>query len=490
MILHTKSIEELHELLVSKKLTVQTLVQESYDYIESVEGEIGAFISMDQDSALATAKMIDERGVDPNNPLDGIPIAIKDNIVTKKGRTTAASKMLEDFESVYDATVIEKLEAMGMIILGKVNLDEFAMGGTTETSKLQTTKNPWDRQRVPGGSSGGSAAAVAAGMVPVSLGTDTGGSIRQPASYTNLVGMKPTYGAVSRYGLIAFASSLDQIGPMTRTVKDNALVLNAISGYDEKDGTSANVAIDFTEKIGTAIQGLKIGLPKEMFDPAIVDQKVLDLVEKAVKELENKGAEIVQVSLPHLKYGVPAYYAIASAEASSNLQRFDGIRYGYHAPNPENLEDLYVRTRSTGFGLEVKKRVVLGGLALSVDHYDEIFGQAAKVRTIIREEFEAVLQEVDLLVGPSATSIAPSFNEKKEEDAVAAYQSDILTVPVNLAGVPALSLPIGFADDMPVGMQLIGNYFDEATLYQVAAAFEKEHGQHHLFPALEGGAEE
>lgn len=489
MTLHTKSIEELHELLVSKELTVEELVQSSFDYIESVEEEIGAFISLDKEAALARAKEIDARGIDPENPLDGIPIAVKDNIVTENGQTTAASKMLENFESVYDATVVEQLKDAGMVILGKVNLDEFAMGGTTETSSLQTTKNPWDRQRVPGGSSGGSAAAVAAGMVPVSLGTDTGGSIRQPASYTNLVGLKPTYGAVSRYGLIAFASSLDQIGPMTRSVKDNALVLNAMSGLDPKDGTSVDLDIDFTEKIGQDIKGMKIGLAKEMFDSEIVDQEVLDLINDAVKELENKGAEVVEVSLPHLKYGVPAYYAIATAEASSNLQRFDGIRYGYHAENPENLEDLYVRTRSKGFGLEVKKRIILGGLALNANYYDQLFGQASKVRTLIKNEFEAALEEVDVLVGPSATSVAPKF-DAKNEDPVAAYQSDILTVPVNLAGLPALSLPVGFAEDLPVGMQFIGNYFDEATMYQLAAAFEKDHGQQHLFPALEGGAEE
>lgn len=489
MTLHTKSIVELHEMLVNEELSVEELVQASYDYIDSVEEEIGAFISLDREAALSRAKEIDERGIDPNNPLDGIPIAIKDNIVTENGTTTAASKMLENFESVYDATVVEKLKEKGMVILGKVNLDEFAMGGTTETSKLQVTKNPWDRQRVPGGSSGGSAAAVASGMVPVSLGTDTGGSIRQPASYTNLVGLKPTYGAVSRYGLIAFASSLDQIGPMTRTVKDNALMLNALSGLDEKDGTSVNLEIDFTEKIGQDIKGMKIALAKEMFDPAIVDQEVLDLVEQAVKELENKGAEIIEVSLPHLKYGVPAYYAIATAEASSNLQRFDGIRYGYHAENPENLEDLYIRTRSEAFGLEVKKRIVLGGLSLNANYYDQLFGQAAKVRTIIRNEFEAALEEADVIVGPSATSVAPKFNAKAE-DPVAAYQTDILTVPVNLAGLPALSLPIGFAKDLPVGMQFIGKHFDEATLYQLAAAFEQDHGQQHLFPALEGGAEE
>ncbi|MDN6195282.1 MAG: Asp-tRNA(Asn)/Glu-tRNA(Gln) amidotransferase subunit GatA [Atopostipes suicloacalis] len=490
MTLHTKSIEELHELLVKEELTVTQLVQANLDYIESVEEEIAAFIHLDKEGALKRAKEIDARGVDKENPLDGIPIAIKDNIVTKNGKTTAASKMLENFESVYDATVIEKLEAAGMILIGKTNLDEFAMGATTESSKIQITKNPWDKQRVPGGSSGGSAAAVSAAMVTAALGSDTGGSIRQPASYTNLVGLKPTYGAVSRYGLIAFASSLDQIGPMTRSVKDNALILNAISGLDEKDGTSANIDIDFTEKIGQDIKGLKIGLPKEMFDGKIVDLAILEKVREAVKALENKGAEVVELSLPHLKYGVATYYAIATAEASSNLQAFDGIRYGYHAEDVEDLEELYVKSRSEGFGLEVKKRIILGALSLNAKHYDELYGQAAKIRTIIRQEFEEALAEVDVLIGPSTTTIAPSFDKVEDEDPIAAYQADLLTVPVNLAGIPALSVPVGFSNEMPVGMQIIGNYFDEATLYQLAAAFEKDHGQNHLFPALEGGVNE
>lgn len=487
MTLHTKTIEELHELLVKKEMTVVELVESTFDYIASVETEVGAFISLDKEAALATAKAIDERGVDEDNPLDGIPIAVKDNIVMKNGKTTAASLMLEDFESVYDATVIEKLKEAGMIIIGKANLDEFAMGGTTETSKLQDTKNPWDTMRTPGGSSGGSAAAVSAGMVTSALGTDTGGSIRQPASYTNIVGMKPTYGAVSRYGLIAFASSLDQIGPMTRTVKDNALILNAISGQDEKDGTSAALNIDFTEKIGQEIKGLKIGMPKEMFDAEIVDQGVLDLVQQATKELENQGAEVIEVSLPHLKYGVPAYYAIATAEASTNLQRFDGIRYGYRSENASSLEDLYTNTRTEAFGDEVKKRIMLGALSLSVDHYDELYGKAAKVRTIIRKEFEEVLEQVDLLVGPTTKSVAPRFDDKQEVDSVDSYKADLLTVPVNLSGLPSLTIPVGFTNDLPVGMQLIGNYFDEATLYQVGAAYEQANAQHHLFPALEGG---
>lgn len=490
MSLHTKTITELHEMLVKKEITVVELIEATFDHIEKVEPKVGAFISTDKEDALQQARAVDARGVAADNPLDGIPVAVKDNIVTKHGKTTAASKMLENFESVYDATAIQKIKDAGMIIVGKTNLDEFAMGGTTETSKLQHTVNPWDFDRVPGGSSGGSAAAVAAGMVPISLGTDTGGSVRNPAAYSNLVGIKPTYGAVSRFGLIAFASSLDQIGPLTRTVTDNALTLNAISGKDEKDGTSADVAIDFTEKIGQEIKGLKIGVPKEFFVEDGINDDVLVLVRKAIADLEELGAEIVEVSLPNSKYGVPTYYAIASAEASSNLQRFDGIRYGHHAAAAENLEELFVQSRTEGFGIEVKRRIILGALALNVDHYDELYGKATKVRTLIKEEFENVFADVDLLVAPTAISIAPTFAEKEAEDPVEAYKSDLLTVTINLAGVPSLNIPVGFSQDMPVGMQLIGNYFDEATLYQVGYAYEQANDHHKQFPTLEGGADE
>ena len=487
MSLHTKTIQDLHELLVNKELTVVELIESTFDRILTVEDQVGAFISHNKDQALEQARLVDERGVDPNNVLDGIPVAVKDNIVTKDFKTTAASLMLEDFVSVYDATVVEKLHAAGMIIVGKVNLDEFAMGGTTESSKLQTTRNPWDTTKVPGGSSGGSAAVVAAGMVPASLGTDTGGSIRQPASYTNLVGLKPTYGTVSRYGAIAFASSLDQIGPLTRTVQDNAIILNAISGKDEKDGTSADVSIDYTEKIGQDIKGLKIGVPKELFDTDMVTPGVLKTVREAVNKLEELGAEIIDVSLPDLKYSIPTYYAISSAEASSNLQRFDGIRYGYRADDAKSLDELYVKSRSEGFGMEVKKRIVLGGIALSVEHYDALYGQATKARTILRNEFDAILEKVDFIVGPTAVSTAPLLGETVEEDSVETYYGDILTTIANLIGAPALNIPAGFSDEMPVGMQLIGNYFDQATLYQVGHAYEQATDHHKQFPALEGG---
>ena len=487
MELHKKTVEELHELLVNKELTVVELIESTFDRILEVEDQVGAFISYDKNYAIQQAKLIDERGVNPDNVLDGIPVAIKDNIVTKDFRTTAASIMLEDFVSVYDATVIQKLHDAGMIIVGKVNMDEFGMGASTETSALQQTRNPWDTTRVSGGSSGGSAAAVAAGMVPVSLGTDTGGSIRQPAAYTNLVGIKPTYGTVSRYGVIAFASSLDQVGPLTRTVKENALILNTISGLDEKDGTSADIEIDYTEKIGQDIKGLRIGVPKELFDENEVTSGVLKAVRTAVDKLEELGAEIIDISLPDLKYGIPAYYAISSAEASSNLQRFDGIRYGYRTKNAKTLEELYVKSRSEGFGTEVKKRIVLGGISLSEEYYDALYGQATKARTILINEYEEIFEKVDLIVGPTAVSTAPLIGKTVEEDSIDTYYGDILTNISNLTGSPSLNIPVGFSKDMPVGMQLIGNHFDEATLYQVAYAFEQATDVHKKFPEIEGG---
>lgn len=487
MDLHTKTIEELHELLVNKELTVVELVESTFSYIDKVEPVIGAFISTNKEAALSEAALVDERGVDANNVLDGIPVAIKDNIVTKEGKTTAASKMLEDFTSVYDATVVDKVKDAGMIIVGKTNLDEFAMGGTTETSQLQNTVNPWNTTKVPGGSSGGSAAVVAAGMVPVSLGTDTGGSIRQPAAFNNLVGIKPTYGTISRYGVIAFASSLDQVGPMTRTVKDNAVMLNALSGKDEKDGTSAELNVDYTEKIGQEIKGLKIGMPKEFFDADGLQSDVLEVVNAAAQKLKEMGAELVEVSIPNFKYSVPAYYAIASAEASSNLQRFDGIRYGHSASEAKSLEELYVKSRTQGFGSEVKKRIILGGISLGVDHYEELYGKATKVRTLIREDIETALETVDVIMGPSITSTAPTLGSVDEKDSAEEYMDDILTVAANLTGVPALNIPAGFSNDLPVGMQLIGNYFDEATLYQIGHAFEQATNYHKQFPTIEGG---
>lgn len=481
------TLEELHERLVNGELTSVQVIEAVYDKIDETEPNVGAFLALNKEEALKQAREVDKNGIDPNNILSGLPIGIKDNIVTKDLTTTAASKMLEDFVPVYNATVVEKLAEAGMISIGKLNMDEFAMGGSTENSAFKITRNPWNLSKVPGGSSGGSAAAVAAGQLPASLGSDTGGSIRQPASFTGIVGMKPTYGRVSRYGLIAFGSSLDQIGPFTRTVKDNALVLNAISGYDDRDSTSYNGETpDFTENIEAGVKGMRIGVPKEYFHEDAKEKGVVESVRAALKKYEELGAEIVEVSLPHSKYGIPAYYIIASSEASSNLQRFDGIRYGYRAEGVKNLEELYVKSRSEGFGLEVKRRIMLGTFSLSAGFYDAHFKKAAQARTLIRQDFEKVFEDVDFLVAPTTTSTAFEIGGRID-DPLAMYMADILTVPVNLAGVPSVSIPCGFSDDMPVGMQLIGKHFDEQTLYRAAYAFEQATDFHKQKPTFKGG---
>lgn len=487
MALFDHTLEKLHEMLVKGDTTSEKIIQEVYDRIEETEEQVGAFISLNKEKALEQARKIDEEGIDPDNVLSGLPIGIKDNIITKDVTTTAASKILQDFVPVYDATVMEKLHKAGMVSVGKLNMDEFAMGGSTENSAFKITRNPWNLKKVPGGSSGGSAAAVAAGQVPVSLGSDTGGSIREPASFTGLVGMKPTYGRISRYGLIAFGSSLDQIGPFTHTVKDNALVLNAISGHDEKDSTSyKGETPDFTKDIEKGVKGMKIGVPKEYFREDAKEQGVVTAVRDALKKYEELGAEIVEVSLPHSKYGIPAYYIIASSEASSNLQRFDGVRYGYRADDVNNLEELYVKTRSEGFGLEVKRRIMLGTFSLSAGFYDAHFKKAAQARTLIRNDFTHAFETVDFLVAPTTTSTAFDIGGKIE-DPLEMYMADILTVPVNLAGVPSVSIPCGFSDGMPVGMQLIGKHFDEQTLYRAAYAFEQATDFHKKRPAFKGG---
>lgn len=481
------TLEELHDKLVNKEVTALELAEASFKRIEETDEEVGAFLALNKEKALEAARKADEEGIDENNVLSGLPVGIKDNILTKDLTTTAASKMLEDFVPVYDATATEKLHQAGMITIGKLNMDEFAMGGSTENSAFKKTRNPWDLNKVPGGSSGGSAAAVAAGQVPVSLGSDTGGSVREPAAFTGLVGIKPTYGRVSRYGLIAFGSSLDQIGPFTRTVKDNALVLNAISGHDPKDSMSYNGETpDFTEGIDEGVKGLRIGVPKEYFNEDAKEKGVIASVREAINLYKQMGAEIVEVSLPHSRYGIPAYYIIASSEASSNLQRFDGIRYGYRSENVESLEDIYVKSRSEGFGLEVKRRIMLGTFSLSSGFYDAHFKKAAQARTLIRKDFETVFKDVDVLVAPTTTTTAYDIGEKID-DPLAMYMSDILTVPVNLAGVPSLSIPCGFSNDMPVGLQIIGNHFEEQMIYRVAQAFEKETDFSSQKPLFKGG---
>lgn len=478
------TLEELHTMLVNKETTAEKIMTAVYARISETEDQVGSFITLTEEEALVKAREMDEAGIDPENILAGLPIGIKDNIVTEGTLTTAASRMLEDFVPIYDATVTEKVKESGMISVGKLNMDEFAMGGSTENSYFKLTRNPWNLDKVPGGSSGGSAAAVAAGQVPVSLGTDTGGSIREPAAFTGVVGMKPTYGRVSRFGLIAFGSSLDQIGPFTRNVKDNAIALNAISGHDPKDAMShTEEAPDFTEGITDGVKGMKIGVPKEYMQEGGLQDGVKEAVLEAIETYKKLGAIVETVSLPHSKYGIPAYYIISSSEASSNLQRFDGVRYGYRAKDVESLEELYVKTRTEGFGPEVKRRIMLGTFSLSSGFYDAHFKQASKARTLIRRDFENVFEEYDLILGPTTTTTAYGIGEQID-DPIAMYLSDILTVPVNLAGVPAISIPCGFSDGMPVGLQLIGKHFDEKTIYQAAYAFEQATEFHKARPNL------
>ncbi|EOL46686.1 glutamyl-tRNA(Gln) amidotransferase subunit A [Enterococcus phoeniculicola] len=484
--LYDKSLVDLHDLLVSKEITAQDLTRSTFERIKETEPKVDAFLQLNEEKAMSLAKAIDEKGITEENVLAGIPIGIKDNIVTKDLRTTAASKILYNFDPIYDATVMDKVYQSDLIPVGKLNMDEFAMGGSTENSAFKKTKNAWDHTKVPGGSSGGSAAAVAAGQVPVSLGSDTGGSIRQPASFNGIVGMKPTYGRVSRFGLIAFASSLDQIGPMTRTVKDNALALTAISGYDEKDGTSAGVSVpNFAEGLTGDIKGMKIALPKEYLGEGIAPG-VQEAILKAAEIFRALGATVEEVSLPHSKYGVAVYYIIASSEASSNLQRFDGIRYGYRSENAKNLDDIYVQSRTEGFGMEVKRRIMLGTFSLSSGYYDAYFKKAGQVRTLIKQDFDKVFNQYDLIIGPSSPTVAFGIGENIN-DPITMYKSDILTIPVNLAGLPGMSIPGGFSEGLPVGLQLIGNHFDESTMYKAAYAFEQATDFHEKKPVILGG---
>jgi len=480
-----QDLTSLHADLVNKKLSAAELTKATLANMAQTDTKVDAFLNLNADAALKQAQAIDAKGIDATNVLAGIPVGVKDNIVTKGLTTTAASKMLENFVPVYNATVVDKMLAKDMVIVGKTNMDEFAMGGSTENSAFKVTKNPWDVSRVPGGSSGGSAVAVASGQVPVAYGSDTGGSIRQPAAFNGIVGMKPTYGRVSRWGLIAFASSLDQIGPMTRTVKDNAAALNLIAGNDVHDGTSSKRDVpDFTAGLTGDIKGMKIALPKEYMGDGI-DPKVRTVIQNAVKQFEALGATVEEVSLPHSRYGVAAYYIIASSEASSNLQRFDGIRYGFRAEDVKNLEDVYVRSRSEGFGDEVKRRIMLGTFSLSAGYYDAYFHKAGQVRTMIIDDFNRVFNDYDLIIGP--TTPTPAFKIGDEiSDPVTMYMNDVLTIPVNLAGLPGMSIPAGLADGLPVGLQLIGKSFDESTLYKAGYAFEQATDFHQATPDLGG----
>ena len=469
-----RTIFEHAEALRKKEYSSVQLTQAYLEQIDKKDKTIGAYITVTADRAIESAKAFDEGRCSDSeiSPLAGIPCGIKDNMCTKGIKTTCASKMLGGYIPPYSAHVVEKLEKSGAVILGKLNMDEFAMGSTTENSAFKVCRNPLDTDRVPGGSSGGSAAAVAAREAVYTLGSDTGGSIRQPASFCGVVGMKPTYGSVSRYGLVAFASSLDQIGPITSTVLDNALVLNAIVGHDKRDATSVNrVYNDFTADIKNGVKGMKIGVPEEFFGEGISDD-VRKAVLAATDTYRALGAELVSVSMPSIDYALSAYYVISSAEASSNLARFDGVRYGYRCDDYSNIDELYRKSRSEGFGSEVKKRIMLGTFALSSGYYDAYYKKALQVRSLVRKDFDEAFGKCDFIISPVAPTVAYKIGEKTG-DSLQMYMGDAYSVPVNIAGIPALTLPCGIGEGgMPVGMQLIGPAFSEGLLYRAGFAFE------------------
>jgi len=484
MDLHTLSIGELRTLLDRKEVLVKDVVDSVYRRIDAVEGRVRAFVTLTRQRALEMASEAQKR-IDNNlsTPLLGIPLAIKDNICTKGIRTTCSSKILSQFIPPYESTVTSRLSEKGYILIGKTNLDEFAMGSSTENSGFHTTRNPWDLERIPGGSSGGSTAAVAADECIAALGSDTGGSIRQPASLCGVVGLKPTYGRVSRYGLVAFASSLDQIGPITKNVKDAALLMNVIAGHDLCDSTSAPLDVpDFTAILGHDIKGLRIGVPKEYFIKGM-DGEVERSLREALKHLESLGGVPLEVSLPHTDYAVATYYLLATSEASSNLARYDGVKYGFRQTG-KDLLDMYKNTRAKGFGPEVKRRIMLGTYALSSGYYDAYYKKAQQVRTLIKRDFEEAFRKVDVLVTPTAPTPAFKVGEKAD-DPLQMYLSDIFTISVNLAGVPGISIPCGFTQSgLPIGMQFIGRHFDEETILRVAFAYEQATEWHKKKPTV------
>ncbi len=467
-----KTIKQLADGLASGEFSSTELTQDYLAKIKSDDAKYNAFITVTDEQALAAAKTADERrAAGKAEVLTGVPIAVKDIFCTQGVKTSCGSKMLDNFIAPYESTATQKLSDAGMVSLGKTNLDEFAMGSSTESSFYGPTRNPWNLDTVPGGSSGGSAVAVAAGMAPVALGTDTGGSIRQPAAFCGITGLKPTYGRVSRWGMIAYGSSLDQGGPMAQTAEDAALILNTIAGFDPKDSTSMDKPVeDYTAQLNAPLTGLKIGLPKEYFGSGLSDG-IRSAVMDAVKQFEKLGATVKEISLPRTELSIPAYYIIAPAEASTNLSRFDGVRYGYRCEDPKDLEDMYTRTRSEGFGTEVKRRIMVGTYALSAGYYDAYYRKAQQLRRMIKQDFVTALADVDVIMGPTTPSTAWNIGAKNQ-DPVAMYLEDIYTLSVNLAGLPGMSLPCGFHDGLPVGLQVIGNYFSEAKLLNIGHQFQ------------------
>lgn len=487
--LYNCTIHELQDLLKNKKASSREITESVFKRIHSVEEKVHSYVTLTEEAALEQAKKADEilakdSGAQSIAPLLGIPIGIKDNFLTKGVKTTCASKILNNYTPPYNGTAVQKLIDAGMIMVGKLNMDEFAMGSSNETSHFGATKNPWDLERIPGGSSGGSAAAVAAGEGFASTGTDTGGSIRLPACLTNLVGIKPTYGRVSRYGVIAFASSLDQVGPLTKDVTDAAIMLQVLAGHDPKDSTSLNLPVpDYKKFLGHSIKGWKIGVPKEYFVEGM-DTDVAKALQETLSVLKKLGAECCDVSLPHTDYGVPTYYILATAEASSNLARYDGIRFGYRHGETKNLIHLYKKSRSEGFGAEVKRRIMLGTYVLSAGYYDAYYLRAQKVRTLIRRDFEEVFKTCDVILTPVSPTPAWKLGEKMS-DPLKMYLSDIFTININLAGLPAMSLPCGMTPyGLPIGMQLIAKHFEEEKMLQAAYAYEQVTEWHKKRPKL------
>ena len=480
--MHNRSVAEIAAALSRREVSSEELTRHFLGRIARLDGQLNSFVTVTEEQALRQAREADRRrAAGEGGPLTGVPMAHKDIFCTLGVRTSCGSRMLDPFVAPYDATVVERVAAAGMVMLGKTNMDEFAMGSSSETSFYGPVRNPWDPGRVPGGSSGGSAAAVAARLAPVATGTDTGGSIRQPAALTGLTGLKPTYGRVSRYGMVAFASSLDQGGPFARSAEDAAWLLSAMAGFDPRDSTSLDRPVDdYLAALDAPLEGLRVGLPKEYFGEGL-DPRVGAVVEAAVRELEGLGARVREVSLPNSSLAVPVYYVVAPAECSSNLSRFDGVRYGHRCAEPKGLEDLYKRSRSEGFGAEVKRRIMIGTYALSAGYYDAYYLKAQQVRRLIADDFRRAFAEVDVLVGPTSPSTAFRLGEKTS-DPVQMYLSDLYTIAVNLAGLPAVALPAGLVDGLPVGLQVIGDYFSEARLLNVGHRYQQLTDWHQRVP--------